>query len=188
MNNIATAQLILMSEVGIALFVIAIIAIIFIVRFRLKQRKLTENVISQYKQLLPERKEQMLTVMQDIYHLNPEDATQCMEDIYKLEKSLYSRILKIFYRHEYDQINYIDRDIQALEAAYISLSMNNAPVAAESENKAASEELAAMERKVNILNQDNERLKEDLKRALESVDRIQTEYLAIYEKHKDEKG
>lgn len=188
MNNFTAAQLVLLSEIGVVLSIVSIVAIFFLLRFRNREKQLTSNVVSSFKQSTPERKKKLLQVMQDTYNLGSDEAEKNMQLIFDREKTLYSKILKIFYRHEHDEISRVQDSIIALTEAYESLAQNCKARAASVTVDDGEE--ARLRDKISVLHNDNERLKDDLKQALESVDRIQKEYLAIYEKYNkdDPKG
>ena len=182
MNNFTAAQLVLLSEIGMVLSIISIIAIIFLVRFRKKERQLTSNVVTSFKQSASQRKEKLLEMMQSTYNLGSDDAEKNMQLIFDREKNLYSKILRVFYRHEHNELSKIQESIAALTQAYESLAEDCKSQQVKPESDSSGEE-SRLRDKIKVMREENDRLKVDLKQALESVDRIQKEYLAIYEKY-----
>lgn len=180
MGNLIPAQLIIISEIGIVLAIISAAVIFMLFRARKKERQLTRDMIKEFKQTSPVRKEKLLLLLKEKYRLDDEDAEKCMDEIYNQEKRLYVRILNIFYRHQTSEIARIHENIQALAAAYENLADSSQPVL---HDPAPKNEDANDTREMDRLLDENERLKNDLKQALASVEHIQAEYLAIYEKY-----
>lgn len=182
MDNFIPAQLIIISEIGVLLALISAVAIFMLFNTRKKERLITGKLVSEFKQNSPERKKHLLQLLKEKYQMDSGEAEKYMEDIYNQEKTLYAKILKIFYRHERSEISHIRENIQALTEAYENLGNSKQPVLQDAVQEHNDQKISEeMERMLN----ENERLKADLKQALESVDRIQSEYIAIYDKYEN---
>ena len=186
MKNLETAMLVLTSEIGFILTVIFIIWFVFKLKRQQKDGVITHNLVQQFKEEAPARRDNLLKILKASFHMQDEDAQTKLKELVSKEKSLYSHILKAFSGQDRSVIANLNDDIQSLISAYKSLAVENSdqvmtPGNDENPNGTVSnEELENLraEKTQALLERDN--LKKDLNTALDSIQKLQAEYTQMY--------
>jgi hypothetical protein len=179
MNNISTAMLIIFSEIGLVLFLVFIIVAVFFVRRRIKDTNTSHQLIETFKNEYPERKNKLTDYVKNKLNIPDEEAGPLLDELLQREKSIYSHTLKIFSGRDRGAIVKLNDDIKALTEAYQSIAASSHP---QVENNQDTPDVSSEE--LEVLKKDKERLQDELKTALESIDRLQKEYQNLYEKNK----
>ena len=113
-----------------------------------------------------------------------DEILKIIDNILIKEKNIYGKILKIFNGEDKNLILDMQDDLQDLTDQFgLHLTKEENTIHAVAPDIEAR--IKEMEKKNNVLNTENDRLKEDLKKAMETIDNIQAEYEQLYQKAKD---
>lgn len=186
MKDLETAMLLLTSEIGFILTVIFIVLFFFIMKRQKKDEAITHNLVQQFKEEAPARRDNLLKVLKDSFHMQDEDAMNKVKELVSKEKSLYSHVLKAFSGQDRSVIANLNDDIQSLIAAYKSLAVENSDQVQTSindgnlESAVDGDELEKLTAEKNQAIQERDNLKKDLNTALDSIQKMQSEYTQMY--------
>lgn len=180
MDDLLTSILVIGAEFGL---LIAIIFIIFVViQFKKKKadRSLTDEFVRDFKSLSAERKNNLEKSLTTAFSLEGDDGKECARNIMDKEKTICDHVLRIFNGNEKSLILELQNDLNNLTEAYRELG--GLAHCGTDENAGSKEDIAKMEMSIEALKKDNDRLKDDLKKALESVDYLQEQYTVLFDK------
>lgn len=183
MSEFSTSILIIGTEIGAVFLIIAIILFAIQRKKKSKERKIREEFVSTFKDNLEIRRkhieQQLMQIDQD-----KDEIIGIIDNIITKEKSICAKVLKIFNGKDKDLILDMQGDLQDLTDQFGMHIVNE-----ENTTATVSPDIEArikeMEKRNNVLKTENDRLKDDLKKSLETIDSIQAEYEQLYKKTKD---
>ncbi len=118
-------MLVLISEIGFIVTAVFIVWFIFMLKRQQKDEMITHNLVQQFKEEAPARRDNLLKILKDSFHMQDEDAINKVKELVSKEKSLYSHVLKAFSGQDRSEIENLNEDIQSLITAYKSLAVEN---------------------------------------------------------------
>ena len=89
-------MLVLISEIGFIVTAVFMVWFIFMLKRQQKDEAITHNLVQQFKEEAPARRDNLLKILKDSFHMQDEDATNKLKELVSKEKSLYSHVLKAF--------------------------------------------------------------------------------------------
>jgi len=182
MDEFFTSLLVLGTQFGIFVGVILVIIVFLALRKRGKEKNITRKFISDYKNLSDQRKSNLESVIADAFQMSNSVSEEYAELILNKEKTICNNVLKIFSGKDKQLLLELQNDLNNLTATYRDLAMVGKTEAPENSGPVDSKDLDLLRSENKVIKDDNERLKEDLKKALESIDYLQVQYTDLFEK------
>lgn len=183
MSELLTSILIIGTEISAVLIILTGIFLFFHGKKKRKDKALSDQFINTFKDNLDNRRHHIESQLESADE-NKEEILKIIENILTKEKTIYGKMLRIFNGSDKNLILDIQDDLHALTdefGVHIKKEENTANVVTP-EMEARMKDL---EKKNKIYKIENDRLKDDLKKALETIDSIQAEYEQLYKKTKD---
>jgi len=140
-----------------------------------------------YRESSKLRKEKLGKEISEIFSLDGDEGADFAARILNNERKLCSNALRIFRGKDKSLILTFQDELANLSGAYHELAtVGNKQVIIneQSEVPSSGNDLDSVTAEVNVLREENSRLKEDLKKALENVDYLQTQYTELFDKTK----
>ncbi len=180
MNEFYSSLFLLISEIGVILFLI-LGAILFVSRRRcVKDKALAMVLVQKIKNAEPEKREKLLSLLKDVYGYDDEEAEARMEALIDCEKTLYGNLLKIFLKKEREKISEFDNHLNKLIESYQGFSHSEG--GSESQDEAPKSSKLILVREENTsLREANAKLKKDLDAAMQTMESMMSEYTSMYE-------
>jgi len=180
MNEFYSSLFLLISEIGLILFLI-LGAIIFMSRRRcMKDKALALVLVQKIKNAEPEKREKLLSLLKDVYGYDDEKAEARMEAMIDCEKSLYSNLLNIFLKKDRDKISKFDGYLNELIKSYQIFDNVESGGGKQDETQKNSKVILMREENSN-LREANAKLKKDLDAAMQTMESMMSEYTSMYE-------
>ena len=179
-------MLVLISEIGFIVTAIFIVWFIFMLKRQQKDEAITHNLVQQFKEEAPARRDNLLNILKDSFHMQDEDAINKVKELVSKEKSLYSHVLKAYSGQDRSEIENLNEDIQSLITAYKALVVENSyqvVTSISNENPEAivsSDEFEKLRAEKEQAIRERDNLKNDLNTALDSIQKLQAEYTQMY--------
>ena len=121
MNETLTSFLVVFSEVGLLLALVAIVIVFFVMRRKHKDTLLARHVVETLRDSESARKSNLMDIMQKVHDMDEEFAEQTAQAMLASEKRIYNRVLKIFLGHERNGITDLQRDVENMATTYRKL-------------------------------------------------------------------
>ena len=179
MNEFYSSLFLLISEIGLILFLI-LGAILFMSRRRcMKDKALALVLVQKIKNAEPEKREKLLSLLKDVYGYDDEKAEARMEAMIDCEKSLYSNLLNIFLKKDRDKISKFDGYLNELIESY--QIFNDVEGSGGEDEKQKNSKVILMREENSNLREANAKLKKDLDAAMQTMESMMSEYTSMYE-------
>ncbi|HEC29317.1 MAG TPA: hypothetical protein ENI65_07010 [Gammaproteobacteria bacterium] len=180
MDELYTSMLVIGAEIGLFIGVIFVIYIIIMFKKKKADKSITDEFVNDFKSLSKERKTTLEESLTSAFSLDDGDGKECAHNIMEKEKTICDHVLRIFNGKGRNLILELQNDLNNLTEAYKELGgMSHYNPDDNSDNQ---EDIEKMEGVIEALQKDNDRLKDDLKKALESVDYLQEQYTVLFDK------
>jgi len=185
MDEFFTSLLVLGTQFGIFVGVILFVIVFLAFRKRNRDKNITKKFISDYKELSNERKSNLESVITDVFQMNNSVSEEYATLILKKEKEICNNVLQIFSGKDKKLLLQLQDDLNNLTKTYHDLAMVGKTATTSSDEGTDSKDVERLRSENKIIKEDNERLKEDLKKALESIDYLQVQYTDLFEKNQN---
>jgi len=183
MNEFLTSLLFIMAEFGIVISVFFVVLVVIFFMRRKKNSEISTQFKEDVKSSSTERMQNLENSLSSSFQLNGEDTKSYAEEIIKNERKIFSNVLKIFSGKDKSLILSLQDDLASLNQTYQKLANKISSQVDSSVNVSSSEDGdEALLGEVNVLREENARLKEDLKKSLESIDYLQVQYSDLFDK------
>lgn len=180
MSELATSILVVFSEIGVVFAIIFGAAIVFLVKRFRGEKQMAKTLVAKLRKSEPERKEKLLSVLKENLGMNEKEANFTMEALNACEKSLYSRVIKVFLGKDRNSITDLNKDVEALVKGYQNLVSSPKTELVQSHSDMAAKE---ENKKLRV---EKLQLKKDLDNAMETMESMMGEYASMYEGGKKE--
>ena len=179
MNESITSFLVIFSELGVVLGLIAVGLVIYLIRRKQKDSKLVKSFIETLKQGELGRKDNIIDILQKVHEMDKELADKTAQSMLACEKKIYSRALKLFMGHDGESLNQLQKDVENMAASYrkLATSAENVNVIERGENPKQTAQLRAA---IKQLTAERDKLQTDLDEAMISMDSMLQEYTLMY--------
>lgn len=185
MDEFLASLLVIGTEFGILVGVVLLITFIIFLKKRGKDKYIAKQFTKDFQEFSSDRKVNLEQVIEDAFNLGDTATKEYSEIIMKNERKICSNMLRLFNGSDRDLLLQLQGDLENLTDAYKALaSMSKTNAAASSSSSKISDE--ETQNKIKVLTDENIRLKDDLKKALESVDYLQTQYTELFKKTNNE--
>ncbi len=192
MNEFMTSLLVIGTEFGV---IISIFFIALIVMLIIKKKK-DANITTRFKQEIQgsanQRMENLEKSLSSAFNLSGPATKGYAEEIIKNERTIFSNVLKIFHGKDKSLILNLQKDLANLNQTYQDLANQISQQGASSDDtsdagdSSSSADIERLQSENDLLKDENSRLKEDLKKSLESIDYLQTQYTELFDKTNQE--
>jgi hypothetical protein len=171
--------LVVFSQVGVVLAIIAVIAIFILVRRKQKDNSLCKQFIELLKQKEGGRRDSMVEALKKVHQMDDETADKTAKSMLGREKHIYNHVLKLFMGHDRSALGEIQKDVENLASAYRKLiaTAENTTVV---EHGESPKHLAQMRATIKQLEAERNKYKEDLDEAMQSMESMLKEYTQMY--------
>lgn len=178
MNESMTSLLVIFSEVGIVLALLAIVTVILIMRRKQRNNRRALKFVESLRDHEAGRKSNLMDALQKVHEMDQEMASKAAEAMLGCEKKIYNRALKLFLGQERSGLEELRRDVEAMAAAYRKLvdTVQRVP-ATPVENPKREAQLRAQLKQVAA---EKQKLQEDLDEAMQSMESMLKEYTQMY--------
>jgi DNA repair exonuclease SbcCD ATPase subunit len=181
MSETITSFLVIFSEVGVLLALVAIIVGFFVMRRKHKDNILAHQVVETLRESESARKANLMDILQKVHEVDEEFASQTAHAMLASEKRIYNRVLKMFLGHERDGILDLQKDVENMATTYRKLidsikAMHvSEPVAGDSPKRDAQLRI-----QIKQLEAEKQKLQEDLDESMASMENMLKEYTQMY--------
>jgi len=180
MSSLVTSILVFTAEVGVVLFLLfAVFGYLFVKR-RKQDRQITQNLVKDFREELPDRRDQLHTILAESLEMDSEKAEEKVNYILSKEKSIYLHAIQAFTGKHRGMLRKINEDVGELGGAYRNL------VTYLQENSSTVEEVQALNAKIEQLEMHNVSIQSELDKTNIELERIMKEYTALYARYKGE--
>ncbi|MBI1423586.1 MAG: hypothetical protein GC149_08990 [Gammaproteobacteria bacterium] len=181
MNETVTSFLVIFSEVGLLLALVAIIVIFFVMRRKHKDNLLVQQVVETLRESENARKANLMDILQKVHEVDEEFAEQTAQAMLSSEKRIYNRVLKMFLGHERDGIVELQKDVENMASTYRKLIDSiRALHITEPDRGDSPKREAQLRMQVKQLEAEKKKLQEDLDESMISMDNMLKEYTQMY--------
>jgi hypothetical protein len=191
MSEFITSTLIIAAEFGaVIIFLFLVVMAILFIR-RKKEVGMANEFTQRFRETSKDRRENLGKEISEIFSLDGDEGDNFAARILNNERKLCSNALRIFRGKDKSLILTFQDELANLSGAYHELAtVGNKQVIINEQNELSSnkDNLDSMTAEVKVLREENSRLKEDLKKALENVDYLQIQYTELFDKTKSKQG
>lgn len=181
MNETLTSFLVIFSEIGLLLALIAIAATFFVMRRKHKDNVLARQVVETLRESESARKANLMDILQKVHEVDEEFASQTAQAMLASEKRIYNRVLKIFLGHERDGITDLQKDVENMATTYRRLIDSiKAMHVTEPERGDSPKRDAQLRIQIKQLEAERNKLQEDLDESMISMENMLKEYTQMY--------
>jgi DNA repair exonuclease SbcCD ATPase subunit len=181
MNETLTSFLVVFSEIGLLLALVAIIIAFFVLRRKHRDNVLARQVVETLRESEGARKANLMDIMQKVHDMDEEFAEQTAQAMLSSEKRIYNRVLKIFLGHERNGITDLQRDVENMATTYRKLIDSiKAMHVTEVERGDNPKREAQMRLHIKQLEAEKQKLQEDLDESMASMENMLKEYTQMY--------
>lgn len=187
MNEFITSMLVLAAEFGAIIIALFLIVMTLLYFRRRKEAGMANIFTKRYRETTMNRKENLGKEISEIYSLDGDVGEDYAIKILKNERNIFANVLRIFRGDDKSVILNFQDDLSNLSGTYhelASISNKHATINEAADAEPNENNLDDMTSELNVLREENKRLKEDLKKSLENVDYLQTQYTELFDKTK----
>jgi len=179
MNEYLAGFLVIFSELGIVLALIAIVAIVYLVVRKTKDNSLAKDFVSKLKQKEGGRKENLSEVLKKVHQMDEGLADKTAETMLACEKKIYNRVLKLFLGHDRDSLNSLQKDVESMAGAYRKLisSAETVKIVERGDNPKVEAQLRTA---ITQAMAERDKVQRDLDEAMISMENMLKEYTQMY--------
>lgn len=179
MNESVTSLLVIFSEIGLVLGLLAVGMGIFLMRRRHKDNRLVKSFIDSLRTEELGRKEKIVDVLQKVHEMDKDLADKTASSMLACEKKIYSRALKLFMGHDGECLSQLRKDVENMAASYrkLATTADTVNVVERGDNPKQTAQFRAT---IKQLTAERDKLQKDLDEAMVSMDSMLQEYTLMY--------
>jgi len=185
MDEFLTSLLVIGTEFGMFVGVILMALVYLNMSKKRKDKTVARKFAADFQDFSTSRKVDLEEVIENAFNLGGDATEEYAQIIMKNERKICSNMLRLFNGKDRDLLLQLQGDLANLTDAYKSLASMNQSNGTTGDSASVDDKL--MEQ-MSVLKSDNERLKDDLKKSLESIDYLQAQYTELFKKTNNEKG
>ena len=181
MNETLTSFLVVFSEIGVLLALIAIIVAFFVMRRKHRDNLLVRQVVETLRESESARKANLMDILKKVHDMDEEFAAQTAQAMLSCEKRIYNRVLKIFLGHERDSITELQKDVENMASTYRKMIDSiKAMHISDPEPSDNPKREAQLRMQLKQAEAEKDKLQEDLDEAMSSMENMLKEYTQMY--------
>lgn len=165
---------------GEVLLVVSVLLGVLVYRVRTRWRKdrmLARQFVDKLKANEGVHLETIRKVLKETYHLDEAALEENATTLFALERSLYSRVLRIFLGQEREALETLDETVESLVRGYRDLVPGPADAPP---SEGGSDKGAPLREENEALRNEKERLEAELAEARETMETMVKEYVSMY--------
>lgn len=176
--------LVLFSEIGLILALVTIVVVSIYVKRARRLRKLSQDLSDQFKQQMNPRKEEIETLLNKVYSIDAQTASEAINNLFLKEKTTYEHILKSIFGKDKEHALYLYKDIKGLINDYqilpLTYAIHSDVIEKNSSDMVNKSELDNLQSKLDTLLKEHETVSQELSDTKELLERTQREYRSMY--------
>lgn len=181
MNESLTSLLVIFSEVGLLLALLAIVITFLVMRRKHKDNVLARQVVEALRECESARKAKLMDILQKVHEVDEEFAEQSAKTMLASEKRIYNRVLKIFLGRERDGITELQKDVENMATTYRKLIESiKALHISHPERGDSPKREAQLRMQIKQLEAEKQKMQEDLDESMMSMENMLKEYTQMY--------
>lgn len=182
MNETMTSLLVIFSETGLLLALVAIVIAFFVLRRKHRDNVLAHQMVETLRENEATRKAKLMDVLEKVNEMDEELASQTAHAMLSSEKRIYNRVLKIFLGHERDGIMELQKDVEHMAAMYRKLidSIKAMHTAAPEQHGDSPKREAQLRAHIKQVEAERNKAQQDLDEAMNSMENMLKEYTQMY--------
>ncbi len=179
MSEYFTGLLVVFSQLGAVLFVIAIVALVYLVVRKNKDNALAKQFVGKLKGNEGGRKDELADVLKKVHEMDENIAEKTAAAMLICENQIYSRALKLFLGHDRDSLGSLQKDVENMAGSYRKLivSAENVEIIERGDNPKAEAQLRSTIKQVIA---ERDKVQKDLDEAMLSMENMLKEYTQMY--------
>jgi len=184
MDNTIYSLLLVGAEVGVVLVLGFIVLVVYFIRRRTSDKRYVADFIADHKVKQEERRAALKSSMQVDSLLDDEDLEEFLDKMGISEKHLYRCVLNMFLGFDRKCLLEIRKEVlninnNWIDAVQKSIS-NSAEIHLNQASEASSGDIGELNKQIESLAADNEKMTGDLSEAMETMEEILKEYSLMY--------
>ncbi len=179
MSEYFTGLLVIFSQLGVVLVVIAVGTVIFLIVRKNKDNSLAKLFVGKLKSNEGTRKDKLTDVLKKVHEMDEDIAEKTASSMLTCEKQIYNRALKLFLGHDRDSLGSLQKEVENMAGAYRKLiaSSETVEVVERGGNPKAEAQLRAAVKQVTA---ERDKVQKDLDEAMISMENMLKEYTQMY--------
>jgi len=179
MDEFLASLLVIGTQFGILVGIILLIVVFLFIRKKRNDKTIAQKFADDFKESSDSRKDELEKAIEEAFHLQGDVGKEYAQLIMKSERKICSNMLSLFNGKDRALLLQLQGDLANLTDAYKGIASMSDQSQSDSQNEANND---VLEDKIKVLTDENNRLKEDLKKALESIDYLQNQYTELFKK------
>lgn len=179
MTESLTSMLVIFSEIGILLVLVAFVVVFLMLRRKNRENVLARHFVEKLKQDEVTRKQNLMTILQKVHEMDANLATKTAEAMLGCEKQIYNRVLRMFLGKDRESLPQLQKDVENMATAYRKLvdTAQNTTVVEHNENPKMHAQLRAQIKQITA---ERDKVQKDLDEAMISMENMLKEYTQMY--------
>ena len=179
MSEYFTGLLVIFSQLGVVLAVIAVASVIFLVVRKSKDNSIAKHFVGKLKHDEGGRKDKLTDVLKKVHEMDEDLAEKTASSMLTCEKKIYNRALKLFLGRDRDSLTSLQNDVENMAGAYRKLiaSAENVQIVERGGNPKVEAQLRATVKQVSA---ERDKVQKDLDEAMLSMENMLKEYTQMY--------
>lgn len=183
MDEFLASLLVIGAEFGLFVGIILLIVFFFSIKRKRNDKNIAHSFANDFKESTESRREDLEKSIGEAFHLDGETTEEYAKIIMQNERKICSNMLSLFNGKDRGLLLQLRGDLANLTDAYKGIASMSPSDQTGSQENINDESLI---NKITVLTDENERLKDDLKKAIESIDYLQTQYTDLFKKTNQE--
>lgn len=180
MNEYLTSLLVIFSEIGMLIALIAIVVGVLVYRREQRHRAEARQFVEALRGNENQRKSSIVEVLEKVHDMDRDKASGTAEELLKSEKRIYNDVVRIFLGHEDNEaLDKVRKDVESMAKTYQRF-VNGASETEPVERGDNPMHNAHMRKQIRQLENEKQKLEEDLAEAMASMENMLKEYTQMY--------
>ena len=179
MTESLTSMLVIFSEIGILLVLVAFVVGFLMLRRKNRENYLARHFVEKLKQEEGTRKQSLMDILQKVHEMDANLATKTAEAMLGCEKQIYNRVLRLFLGKDRDALPQLQKDVENMATAYRKLvdTAQNTTIVERDDNPKLHAQLRAQIKQITA---ERDKVQKDLDEAMISMENMLKEYTQMY--------
>lgn len=179
MTESLTSMLVIFSEIGILLVLVAFVVVFLMLRRKNRENYLARHFVEKLKQEEGTRKQSLMDILQKVHEMDANLATKTAEAMLGCEKQIYNRVLRLFLGKDRDALPQLQKDVENMATAYRKLvdTAQNTTIVERDDNPKLHAQLRAQIKQITA---ERDKVQKDLDEAMISMENMLKEYTQMY--------
>ena len=179
MTESLTSMLVIFSEIGILLVLVAFVVVFLMLRRKNRENYLARHFVEKLKQEEVTRKQSLMDILQKVHEMDANLATKTAEAMLGCEKQIYNRVLRLFLGKDRESLPQLQKDVENMATAYRKLvdTAQHTTIVERDDNPKMHAQLRAQIKQITA---ERDKVQKDLDEAMISMENMLKEYTQMY--------